>query len=196
MRRILHAIRRSLARCVHAGLRQRAALEMACVRATSWIPVHAARIAPLRLLGARIDRTAVIYHGCQVRAPHKLVIGFHSSIGDGSILDARGGLRFGNHVNVSSRAQFWTAQHDWKSAEFEYIEAAIEIGDRAWIGPNSIVLPGTTLGEGCVIAAGAVVRGEVPPFALMGGVPARQIGSRPHPMTYCLPGRRSKTKWW
>lgn len=196
MRRILHAIRRSLARCVHAGLRQRAALEMACVRGASWIPVHAARIAPLRLLGAPIERTAVTYHGCEVRAPRKLVTEFHSPIGDGSILDARGGLRFGNHANVSSRAQFWTA-HDWKSAEFRYIEAPTEVGDdRAWIGPNSILLPGTTRGEGCVIAAGAAVRGEVPPFALMGGVPARQIRSRPHPMTYCLPGRRSKSKWW
>ncbi len=53
----------------------------------------------------------------------------------------------------------------------------IVIGDNVWLAMDVIVLPGTTIGEGSVIAAGAVVSGDIPPYTLAGGVPARPIRS-------------------
>lgn len=51
----------------------------------------------------------------------------------------------------------------------------VKIGDRCWIGCNSIILKGVTLGEGAVVAAGSVVTKDVPPRTLVGGNPARVL---------------------
>jgi len=52
------------------------------------------------------------------------------------------------------------------------------IEDYVFIGPRTIILPGVKIGKGAVIAAGAVVTKDVPPFAICGGVPAKIIGER------------------
>jgi acetyltransferase-like isoleucine patch superfamily enzyme len=57
----------------------------------------------------------------------------------------------------------------------------ITIGDNVWIGMSSIILPGTTIGEGSVVSAGSVVRGEVPPYTLVAGNPARPVASLRRP---------------
>lgn len=54
----------------------------------------------------------------------------------------------------------------------------ITVKDDVWIGTNAIILSGITLGQGCVVAAGAVVEKDVPPYAIVGGVPARIIRYR------------------
>ena len=52
----------------------------------------------------------------------------------------------------------------------------VVIGDRAWLGARSMVLPGVTIGEGAVISAGAVVTRDCRPYAIYAGVPARLVG--------------------
>jgi maltose O-acetyltransferase len=63
---------------------------------------------------------------------------------------------------------------------------SVVIGARVWLCFRSIVLPGATLGEGCVVAPGAVVAKDIPPFAVVAGVPAKVIGSRNKELTYQL----------
>jgi acetyltransferase-like isoleucine patch superfamily enzyme len=91
--------------------------------------------------------------------------------------------------------QIWTAQHDWQSADFAYVSAPVRIGDRAWICSRSIILPGVTIGEGAVVAAGSVVSKDVAPWTLVGGNPARKLRDRP-PASYILGARNSKMWWW
>lgn len=62
-------------------------------------------------------------------------------------------------------------------------EADIIIGDDVWIGARAIVLQGVRIGDGAVVAAGAIVREDVPPFAIAAGVPARVVGQRQRPGT-------------
>jgi len=57
-------------------------------------------------------------------------------------------------------------------------EAEIVIGNDVWLGTRAIVLPGARIGDGCVIGAGAVVRGEIPPFSVAVGMPARIVSTR------------------
>ncbi|MEZ8122597.1 CatB-related O-acetyltransferase [Vibrio splendidus] len=54
----------------------------------------------------------------------------------------------------------------------------IVIGNDVWMGANVILLPGIVIGDGAVIAAGAVVSKDVPPYAIVGGVPAKIIKHR------------------
>ncbi len=56
------------------------------------------------------------------------------------------------------------------------MSAPVRIGDRVWIGTRALVLKGVTIGDGAVVAAGAVVTEDVPANAIVGGIPARQIG--------------------
>lgn len=58
------------------------------------------------------------------------------------------------------------------------------------------VLTGTTIGEGTVVAAGAVSRGVPEPVFLYGGVPARRLADRPRELDYRLPTPAGKTWWW
>ena len=53
--------------------------------------------------------------------------------------------------------------------------APIMIGEGVWIGARTLVLPGVTIGDGCVVAAGAVVTADLDPHALYAGVPARLV---------------------
>jgi acetyltransferase-like isoleucine patch superfamily enzyme len=168
---------------------------MSLLLATGWLPWHWLRRELVRAWGGQIDRGSVLYHGFQIRGAHKLSIGKGSSIGEDAILDARGGLTIGANCNFSSQVHIWTAQHDWQSANFAYETAPVLIEDFVWLGPRVTVLPGAHIGEGAVVAAGAVVKGEVPPYTLMAGVPAKPIGQRERGLGY-RPGDPRKKLWW
>lgn len=156
---------------------------------------HHFRRALLRSYGAKIDSSAAIYHGVQVRRAEALQIGANTSIGEDAILDARGGLVIGQRVNFSSQVHVWTVQHDWRAAAFDYVKRGVTIDDYVWVGPRVTILPGCHIGEGAVIAANAVVSGDVEPYTLVGGVPAKKIGDRPRGLDY-LPAGRGRVTWW
>lgn len=54
----------------------------------------------------------------------------------------------------------------------------VTIGNDVWIGQRVMIMPGVTIGDGCIIAAGAVVTKDIPPYSIAGGVPARVLKSR------------------
>ena len=71
--------------------------------------------------------------------------------------------------------------------------ARVIVGNDCWIGHAAILLPGVTVGDGAVIAAGAVVSRDVPPYTIAGGVPARAIRQRfPAAVAECL----RRIAWW
>lgn len=133
----------------------------------------------------------VIYKDCEVRCPEAVKIGRGSVIGDNAILDGRAGLTIDENVVFASNVSVWTLQHDYRDPEFRCVEGhygPVHICKRAWIGPNVIILHDVTIGEGAVVAAGAVITKDVEPFTLVGGVPAKKIGERPRNLIYNLDG--------
>jgi acetyltransferase-like isoleucine patch superfamily enzyme len=92
----------------------------------------------------------------------------------------------GRNVNLSSEVLIRTAQHDYQSPDFKTVFHPVKIEDYVWLGPRCIILPGVTVGEGAVVAAGAVVTKDVEPYTLVGGVPAKKIGERPKNLQYTL----------
>lgn len=137
----------------------------------------------------KLEKGATIYSGCQIRSPQNIKLGKRSIVGEGALLDGRRGLTIGDDVNISSGAWLWTLHHDYNSPNFEAVGAPIEIGNRAWICSRATILPGVKIGEGAVVAAGAVVVRDVAPYKVVGGVPAREIAQRSAELNYELSTR-------
>jgi acetyltransferase-like isoleucine patch superfamily enzyme len=156
------------------------------------IPSHRIRNFMYRTIWlVKLAPKAVIYWGAEIRAGYNLTIGEGSIIGDNALLDARNSIIIGKNVNFSSRVSIYTEDHDHRDPYFRGNSDGsfrVQIDDRAWIGPNVIILHSVHIGEGAVVAAGSVVTKDVPPFAIVAGIPAKSIGERNHDLRYNFNG--------
>ena len=145
-------------------------------------------------VGANVThgRNFVVGRGTYLRAPISLKIGDDVSIGtncfiacsgaigDGTLISSQVGIvgRYDHDSRQFGRAM---SQADW-IYDFPEIAAQprhwIDIGPDCWIGFNVTILSGITVGRGAILAAGAVVTRDVPPYAIVAGSPARIVGSR------------------
>jgi acetyltransferase-like isoleucine patch superfamily enzyme len=151
-----------------------------------YFPSHGLRLFFYRRSGLTIDPTSSIHWRAQFYALQSIRIGRYCTIGDSVFLDGRSGLTIGDCVNFGSHVTIYTRQHDIDSPDFAEVGAPVTIGDYAWVSSHSIVLPGVTIGEGAVVAAGSVVTKDVAPYTLVGGNPARYIRDRSRNLTYRL----------
>ncbi len=130
-----------------------------------------------------IGRNSSICMGCFITGRH-IEIGHNSVINRFTYLDGRVSLKIGNNVNISHYTLIQTLTHDPQSLDFVCMEKPVEIKDYAWIGARAIICPGVTVGEGAVIAAGAVVTKDVEAYTIVGGNPARFIKNRTAGLRY------------
>lgn len=92
--------------------------------------------------------------------------------------DLSDSIYIGKNVHVAMRCTFVTSSHELNNSERragKVIHLPIHIEDGCWIGANATILPGVTIGNGTVIAAGAVVISDCAENSLYAGVPARKI---------------------
>ncbi|MEX2013225.1 MAG: DapH/DapD/GlmU-related protein [Candidatus Levyibacteriota bacterium] len=150
------------------------------------VPSHHFRRFFYRLGGVKIGKGSTIHTGAIFYKPQNIKIGKDSIIGEGVVLDGRDKLLIGDHVAFATDVMVYNAQHDIQSDDFHAITAPVEIGDYVFIGPRAIILPGVKVGRGAVVAAGAVVTGDVAEYEIVGGVPAKQIGQRKKELNYKL----------
>lgn len=147
------------------------------------------RIASSSLLSYRARRNVLRLWGMSVGAgtliaPHGFVIGRNIRIGGACFLnyecfiDALGDVTIGDHVYMGMQTMIVTSAHEVGGPEQRAGRGygdPVTIGDGAWLGARVVVNPGVTIGEGCVIASGAVVTRDTEPHCLYGGVPAVKI---------------------
>jgi chloramphenicol O-acetyltransferase type B len=121
-------------------------------------------------------------------------IGAFCSIGQESII---GGLARHPLDWLSTHPAFFSSR---KQANISFAKAdlveelgRVEIGNDVWIGARVMIIDGCTVGDGAVLAAGAVVASDVPPYAIVGGVPAKVIRFRFTPDEIAT---LTKSKWW
>lgn len=158
------------------------------------IPSHIVRDIIYKYLFHIKMNGAHIYKGVQFRDGFRCKIGKGTIIGDHSIIDARGGVVIGENVNFSSEVRVWTGQHKVNDSWFAYESASVTVGNRAWISSNVIILPGSNIGEGAVICAGAVVTKDCEPYGIYAGVPAKKIGTRAQDLKYEFD--KGTICWW
>lgn len=148
------------------------------LKVVGFIPLHFIRRIFYQISGIQIPFSSTIHLGANFFKPSGIKIGENSIIGYGAFLDGRGGLTIGSHVDIASQVLIYTDEHDINSPSFGNSFAPVTIKDYVFIGPRAIILPGTTIGRGAVVAAGAVVTKDVPDFEVWGGVPAHKISDR------------------
>ncbi len=165
-------------------------MEKWMIRRVGSIPAHWIRMLFYKhVLQMDIADNVVIYSKCRFRKPCGISIGNASVIGDDCWIDGRGGVQIGCDCNLSSEVRIWTAQHEAQSSQFGYEEKPVVIADRVWISSNTVILPGVHVGEGAIIAAGAVVTKDVEAYGIYAGVPARRIGTRNSDLRYHFNGQ-------
>lgn len=129
-----------------------------------------------------IHPTAIIREGEYV------TIGDHCLINHNNVIQAgkskNGSITIGNYVHTGVNVIMYGFNHgfytrDIPTKEQDYMEAPIVIEDDVWIGAGTIILAGVTIGKGSVVASNAVVNKDVPPYSIVGGVPAKVIKERP-----------------
>lgn len=143
-----------------------------------WLPSKTLRNRLFRLCGVKASKDVHFYPGLSIRNPKGLVIEDGVSLGPKCLLDARCGLTIHKNAVIAYEAIIWSLNHNYNDDKFCGKGAHTEIGQYAWICSRPIVLPGIKVGEGAVVASGAVVTKDVPPYSVVGGIPARVIGQR------------------
>jgi len=124
------------------------------------------------------DYSVVESFACINNAVGDVLIGDHTRIGLHNTII--GPVTIGSHVNLAQGITITALNHNFDNPEMRIDEQGVSttpviLGDDIWIGANAVVLPGVTIGNHSVVAAGAIVTKDVPPHSLVAGVPAKII---------------------
>ena len=136
------------------------------------------RIFWLRVFGAKIGKGVHVYPSVRIWQPWTLEMCDYSCLASGVDCYSVDRIVIGENVVVSQDSFLCTASHDISSETFELSTKPIFLSKDSWVGARAIIFPGTKLGKGAVVAAGAVVVKDVPDWNVVGGNPARTIKMR------------------
>lgn len=138
------------------------------------------RVVMLRCIGASIGSSTFISSKARFEFPWRLNIGNNSYIGEGVLLDCRGGtIYIGDSADISEGAMIYTLSHDIYSKTFAVKGGDIHIGDRSWVCAGVKLLPNSAVGNGCVVGANSVLSGDATAFGLYVGIPALFVQKLP-----------------
>lgn len=129
-----------------------------------------------RLIGKKVDRSFRMFPPFYTDFGKNITIGKDVFINSGCHFQDQGGIEIGNGALIGHNVVLATINHDLNPKENRKNHyAPIKIGAHVWIGSNATVLPGVTIGDYAVVAAGAVVTRDVPAMTVVGGVPAKVL---------------------
>ncbi len=114
-----------------------------------------------------------------------VIIGPDCVINSGTVIYTGNGVTLGQSVAVAANCTFAPVNHEFKDKNipirlqgFRPSKGGIVIEDDVWIGANCVLLDGTIVRKGCVVAAGSIIRGELSAYKVYAGSPLKEIGER------------------
>lgn len=129
-----------------------------------------------KLIGKPVDEGFGLFPPFYTDCGKNITLGKQVFINSGCCFQDQGGITIGDESLIGHQVVLATLNHEYAvSRRAGMRPAPIRIGKRVWIGAHATVLPGVTIGDGAIIAAGAVVTQDVPANTIAGGVPARVI---------------------
>ena len=132
----------------------------------------------LRLFGAKLASTAIVYSSAKIYYPANLIMDEYSCLDSGVDCYNVALVKIGANTTVSQGAYLCTASHDISDSLNPLVTAPIIVKDQAWIATDAFVGMGVTVGQGAVIGARACVFKDVEPWTVVGGNPAKFIKKR------------------
>lgn len=125
----------------------------------------------------------MIYPSVYIIFSRRIKVGRRLAVNINTYLDGRGGITIGDNVLIGPNCVIASCEHSFEDPHVPICKqpvkyAEITIGDDVWIGANAFIKCGVKIGSGSVIAAGSVVTKDVPPYAVVGGVPAKVLKFR------------------
>lgn len=127
-----------------------------------------------RLIGQEVDESFALFPPFHTDCGKNIHVGKNVFINMGCKFQDQGGIEIGDGALIGHNVVLATLNHAMSPKDRgTMIPAPIRIGKHVWIGSNATVLPGVTIGDGAIVAAGAVVTRDVPENTIVGGVPAR-----------------------
>lgn len=154
-----------------------------------WImhmPIYSIRMFFIKFTVSNIGDNCFIAMAVDFKNGKKITIGNNTVINKKSILDGRGGLTIGNHVDIAQEVNIWTLSHVPNEDYHKTIGRPVIIEDYVWIAARATILPGVRIGRGAVIGAGSVVTKDILPMVIVAGNPAKKIGIRKSNLLYRL----------
>ena len=140
------------------------------------------RLFLLRPLFRKVGRRINIQPRVYMHPLWNISIGDNSGIGENAWISAEEQVQVGENVMIARDLAVYTTNHGMALGQPMIDQpmkrAPVVIGNDVWIGARVILLPGVRIGDGAVIAAGAVVSRDVEPYTIVGGVPARLLKRR------------------
>jgi UDP-3-O-[3-hydroxymyristoyl] glucosamine N-acyltransferase len=132
-----------------------------------------------------LGRDAIVKSGahlCPCNADASVRVGARTTIGFHTLIYASAAIEIGADCMIAPFVHIVDSEHGLSRGapmnRQPNVARPVRIGDDVWIGSHAVVLMGVTIGDGAVVAAGSVVRDDVAPYRIVGGVPARTIGER------------------
>jgi acetyltransferase-like isoleucine patch superfamily enzyme len=128
------------------------------------------------LTGREVDESFGLFPPFNTDCGKNLILGKRVFINSGCKFQDQGGLTIGDDVLIGHNVVIATLNHAFSPEHRGDLEPQpVRIGNRVWVGANATILPGVTIGDGAIVAAGAVVTKDVAPRTVVGGVPAKVI---------------------
>ena len=130
------------------------------------------------------DRTLIARDTILLVKSGYLRIGADCSIGSQNFLGSISGIEIGDHAIIAGHCYFGGGRYKTELGAGPMVSQGLEtkgpvvLGSDVWVGAGARIIDGVSVGDGAIIGAGAVVTGDIAPNAIVGGVPARQIGTR------------------
>jgi len=137
----------------------------------------------LFLSGLRCERRVYIASGVDIALPSQqcIYIGAESFVGRNGYFGNHARIDIGEGCLIGSHIKIITATHDPRT--FSFVTKPVSIGPFSWIGTNVTVLPGVSIGKGCIIGANSLVTRDIPDYTIAYGVPCRVQYRRDLPVT-------------
>ena len=133
-----------------------------------------------KLTGKPMNDTLDIFPPFYTDCGKNIKIGNHVFFNSGCKFQDQGGITIDDGALLGHNVVLATLNHCMIPEQRANLEPApIHIGKNVWIGANAMVLPGVTIGDGAVVAAGAIVTKDVPTNSIVGGIPAKKIKNVP-----------------
>jgi putative colanic acid biosynthesis acetyltransferase WcaF len=145
---------------------------------TSPRPLRTWRNFLLRVFGAKIDRTAVIYPTARIWAPWNLTMAPYSCLASDVDCYCVARITIGAHSVISQYTYLCGASHDYRRPRLPLTPAPIVIEDQVWVAADVFVGPGVRIGQGTVVGARSTVVSDLPAWKVCVGTPAKPIKDR------------------